>query len=78
MQFKKLVAAGTLAALMVGSSAAFAALSEFPRPFVTSDGVQSFVVVGAAAAPSDVVGAVDVAARLGGEVTTNVPVPGSV
>ena len=77
MQFKKLVAAGTLAALMVGSSAAFAALSEFPRPFVTSDGVQSFVVVGAAAAPSDVVGAVDIAARIGGSVTTDVSVPGA-
>ena len=77
MQFKKLVAAGTLAALMVGSSVSFAALSDFPRPFVTGDGVQSFVVVGAAAAPSDVVGAVDIAARLGGSVTTDVSVPGA-
>lgn len=76
MQFKKLVAAGTLAALMIGSSVSFAALSDFPRPFVTSDGVQSFVVVGAAAAPSDVVGAVDIAARLGGSVTTDVTVAG--
>lgn len=78
MQFKKLVAAGTLAALMAGSSVAFAALSDFPQPFVTGDGVQSFVVVGAAAAPDDVVGAVDLAARLGGSVTTDVVVPGAV
>lgn len=77
MQFKKLVAAGTLAALMVGSSVSFAALKDFPQPFVTGDGVQSFVVVGAAAAPSDVVGAVDIAARLGGSVTTDVSVPGA-
>ncbi len=77
MQFKKLVAAGTLGVLMAGSSVAFAALSDFPEPFVTSSGVQSFVVVGAAAAPSDVVGAVDLAARLGGEVTTDVTISGA-
>ncbi len=77
MQFKKLVAAGTLAAIMAGSSVAFAALSDFPTPFVTGDGVQSFVVVGAAADPSDVVGAVDLAARLGGSVTTDVFVSGA-
>ena len=77
MQFKKLVAAGALGLLMAGSSVAFAALSDFPAPFVTGDGVQSFVVVGAAAAPSDVVGAIDIAARLGGSVTTDVSVPGA-
>ena len=78
MQFKKIVAAGTLSALMMGASVGFAALSNFPSPFVTSSGVQSFVVVGAAAAPSDVVGAVDLAARLGGSVTTDVSVAGAV
>lgn len=77
MQFKKLIAAGTLAAIMAGSSVAFAALSDFPQPFVSGDGVQSFVVVGAAADPSDVVGAIDLAARLGGSVTTDVSVPGA-
>src|SRR3989338_1012754 len=77
MQFKKLVAAGTLAAIMVGSSVGFAALNTFPAPFVTSSGVQSFVVVGQAAMPDDVVGAVDLAARLGGSVTTDVAVPGA-
>jgi hypothetical protein len=72
MQYKKILAAGALAALMVGSSVAFAAtLADYPSPFVTSDGMQSLVVVGAVAAPSDVVGAVDVATRLGGEVTTD-------
>lgn len=71
MQFKKILAAGTLAAIMAGSSIAFAAtLADFPSPFVTEDGIQSLVVVGAAAAPSDVVGAIDIATRLGGEVTT--------
>src|SRR3989344_6541247 len=78
MQFKKIAAAGTLSALMMGASVGFAALSNFPSPFVTSSGVQSFVVVGAAAAPSDVVGAVDLAARLGGSVTTDVSVAGAV
>jgi len=77
MQFKKILAAGTLATVMGMSSFAFAALSDFPQPFVTGDGVQSFVVVGAAADPSDVVGGIDLAARLGGSVTTDVVVPGA-
>lgn len=72
MQYKKILAAGALAALMVGSSVAFAAtLADYPSPFVTTDGMQGLVVVGAVAAPSDVVGAIDVATRLGGEVTTD-------
>ena len=78
MQWKKIVAAGSLSFLMAGSTIALAQLENYPSPFVTSDGADVLVVVGASAAPSDVVGAVDVAARLGGEVTTNVPVPGSV
>ncbi|MBI4018383.1 MAG: hypothetical protein HY368_02140, partial [Candidatus Aenigmarchaeota archaeon] len=75
MQLKK-IAAGTLGLLMAGSTLAFAQLENLPAPFVGSEGVQSLVVVGAAAAPSDVVGAVDIAARWGGEVTTDVKVPG--
>lgn len=63
---------------MAGSTLAFAQLDRYPAPFVTSAGPDTLVVVGAAAAPSDVVGAVDLAARLGGEVTTDVPVPGTV
>lgn len=78
MQFKKLVAAGTLSALMLGATVGFAALKDYPAPFVTSSGVQSFVVVGATAAPGDVVGAIDLAARLGGSVTSDVAVPGAV
>jgi hypothetical protein len=72
MQLKKILAAGALAAIMAGSTVAFAAtLADFPSPFITGGNVQSLVVVGAAAAPSDVVGAIDVAARLGGESTTD-------
>jgi hypothetical protein len=72
MQFKKIVAAGAMAAIMIGATVGFAAtMADFPSPFVTSAGVQSLVVVGAAAAPSDVVGAIDIATRLGGEVTTD-------
>ncbi len=78
MQFKKLIAAGTLSAIMIGSTVGFAAIKDFPSPFVTASGVQSFVVVGAVAQPSDVIGAVDVAARLGGSVTTDVAVSGAV
>jgi hypothetical protein len=80
MQLKKIVGAGALAVLMAGSSIAFAAtLADYPQPYVTSDGASDFlVVVGAAAAPSDVVGAIDVAARLGSETFTNVAVGGSV
>lgn len=67
---------------MVGSTVAFAAdLSNFPAPFVSKDpGASNYlVVVGAAADPADVVGAIDIAARLGGEATTktSVPVSGS-
>jgi hypothetical protein len=78
MQFKKLVAAGTLAGIMIGATVGFAALSDYPAPFVTAAGVQSFVVVGAVAQPQDVVGSIDLAARLGGEVTTDVAVSGAV
>lgn len=74
----KLVAAGTLASLMIGASAAFAALDDYPAPFVDGSNVNTLVVVGASAAPSDVVGAIDIAARLGGEVTTDVSVAGTV
>ncbi|MEM7817310.1 MAG: S-layer protein [Candidatus Aenigmatarchaeota archaeon] len=68
MQLKRAIAAGALGALMAGSTLAFAAsLADFPAPFV-EDGASNFlVVVGEAAATSDVVGAIDLAARLGGE-----------
>ncbi len=57
---------------MAGSSIAFAAtLADYPKPFITTDGAADFlVVVGKTAATDDVVGAVDIAARLGGETGT--------
>ena len=78
MQIKKLLAAGALATLMAGSTIAFAAdMNTYPSPFVTSAGVDTLVVVGATAAPSDVVGAIDLATRLGGEVTTEKTIKGT-
>lgn len=70
MQLKKALAAGALGALMAGSTLAFAAsLSDFPAPFVQAGASNFLVVVGASAQVSDVVGAVDIAARLGGGYT---------
>jgi len=68
MQIKKALVAGALGALMAGSTIAFAAtsLTDYPKPFVDGSAVNTLVVVGALAQPSDVVGAVDIAARLGG------------
>ena len=80
MQFGKLgklVAAGTTAALLAGSTVAFAQLQNYPAPFVQGGNVDTVIVVGAAALPSDVVGAIDIAARLGGERTTDVVVSGT-
>lgn len=69
MQLRKIVSAGALATLMAGSSIAFAAtLADYPKPFVGTDGAPDFlVVVGKTAATEDVVGAIDLATRLGGE-----------
>jgi hypothetical protein len=75
MQLRKLgkiVGAGSLAMLMGASSFAFATLDSYPAPFVSGGTVQSLIVVGNLAAPSDVVGAIDIAARLGGESYTSV------
>lgn len=81
MQIKKALVAGALGALMAGSTVAFAAtsLSDYPKPFIDGASVNTLVVVGAAANPADVVGAVDVAARLGGSSVTkeSVSCPGS-
>lgn len=64
--------------LMAGSTIAFAQLQNLPTPFVDSDGnLEAIIVVGADAAPSDVVGAIDVAARFGGETFTSVSTSGS-
>ena len=81
MQIKKALVAGALGALMAGSTVAFAAtsLSDYPKPFVDGSSVNTLVVVGATAKTSDVVGAVDLAARLGGATVTRetVSCPGS-
>ncbi len=79
----KIVAAGALAGVMIGSSIGFAALDAYPAPFVTSAGPQLLIVVGsqgtdAAGLASDISGAIDIAARLGGEVTTEVAIAGTV
>ena len=78
MQWKKALAAGSIAALMAGSTVAFAqSLSNYPQPFVEDGSANFLVVVGASADPADVIGAVDVATRLGGSATQDVAVPGS-
>jgi len=91
MQFGKigkLVAAGSLASLMMGATIGFATLESYPSPFVTSAGVQSVIVVGSQATGAlsasdsvagiaqDIAGAINIAARLGSEVTTTVSAPG--
>ncbi|MBI4896126.1 MAG: S-layer protein [Candidatus Aenigmarchaeota archaeon] len=63
----KILAVGTLGAIMFASSISFAALKDFPEPFVKSGSLDSLVVVGSTAAPSDVVGAIDLAGRLGSQ-----------
>ena len=74
MQLKKIIAAGSMAALMTGSSIAFAALQDLPAPFVSAGSPQFLVVVGATAATDDVVGAIDVGTRFGGESTRELTV----
>ncbi len=68
MQIKKFVATG-LSALMAGATLAGGALAAtqlgaLPGALGTDGQLDAFVVVGADAAPSDVVGAIDVAANL--------------
>jgi S-layer like family, C-terminal region len=80
MQFGKigkLVAAGTIGAIMAGSTVAFAQLQNYPAPFVEAGSANTLVVVGATAQPSDVVGAIDLVVRLGGQATTDVVVSGT-
>ena len=66
-----------MAAVLMGSSVAIAQLQNYPSPFVAGGSANALVVVGKAAMPSDVVGAVDLAVRLGGEATTDVNVAGT-
>lgn len=74
----KIVGAGSLSALMALSTVGFATLDSYPQPFISGAGVpQALVVVGAVANPADVVGAIDLAARLGGEAYTMTSVSGA-
>lgn len=77
---KKIVALGT-GAVMLGATvmgAAAADLGDYPRGTFINDGVLSGkVVVGAAAASQDVIGALDIAASLQRAATTTVPVSGT-
>ena len=81
MQLKKILAAGAMGAVMIGSTIAMAAtasdLSNYPAPFISGGTANTLVVVGATAATADVVGAVDLAARLGGQTTTDYTCTGS-
>ncbi len=77
MQLRKAVAAGAMGLLMAGSTLAFAAtLADYPSPFVQDGQVNALIVVGADAATSDVVGAINLAAGLasvGKDSSVNVP-----
>ena len=54
---------------MLGATVAFpATLADYPAPFVQDGTINTLVVVGANAATADVVGAIDLASRLAGEV----------
>ena len=66
--------ASLLGAVLAGASIAFPALAasnytlgDYPKPFVTDGSTNFLIVVGANAKPIDVVGAIDIAARLGAE-----------
>ncbi|MFP4116574.1 MAG: S-layer protein [Candidatus Aenigmatarchaeota archaeon] len=72
MQIKKL-AASALGTLMAGASLAFpaaaASMEDLPAPFIEDGEADFSMVVGQDAAPSDVVGAIDVATTMGGQPT---------
>ena len=69
MQLRSVVralAAGAMASVAVaGTIAAAYTLADYPAPFVSDSTVNTLIVVGEDAHPSDVVGAIDLAARLG-------------
>ncbi|OYT43731.1 MAG: hypothetical protein B6U88_00035 [Candidatus Aenigmarchaeota archaeon ex4484_56] len=71
MQILKRLGAGFLGAVMTGASllvpAMAADLSAYPAPFVTDGTTNFLMVVGADASPADVVGAINIAVRLGAE-----------
>ena len=68
------VIAGTIGAVMAASTllvpvmaANTYSLSDYPQPFVTDGQTNMLIVVGADASPADVVGAINIAVRLGSE-----------
>jgi len=74
MKILKRIGAGFLGAVMVGASllvpAAIAenyTLADYPAPFVTDGSTDMLIVVGEKADPADVVGAINIAVRLGSE-----------
>jgi hypothetical protein len=70
MQLKRIVGAA-LSTLMAGVSlmapVLAADLADYPAPFVPNGTADFVIVVGSTADPADIVGAINVAARLGGE-----------
>lgn len=68
MNMKKMATAviGSLmmGATLLGPASAAVTLGDYPAPFATVDGVNSVIVVGASAATEDVVGAINVGAKL--------------
>lgn len=79
MQLKKAIVASATGLMLLSSALAFAAnLADLPQPFVTEAGeLNTLVVVGADAKVSDVIGAVNIAARLGSESTTTKTIAGT-
>ncbi|MFH1649553.1 MAG: S-layer protein [Candidatus Woesearchaeota archaeon] len=77
---KRIVALGVgatmLGATITGALAA-SSLSEYPAPFVTNGVFSGKLVVGANAASSDVIGAIDIAASLQESATVDVPTDGT-
>ncbi len=72
MEKIKRIGAGILGTIMTGASllapiAMGADLNDYPQPFVTDGNTNFLMVVGEDAEPSDVVGAINVAVRLGSE-----------
>ncbi len=74
------IGAGFIGAVMTGATllapAMAADLNDYPAPFVTDGTTDMLMVVGAAASPADVVGAINVAVRLGAEPGEDVAVSG--
>ena len=72
MNLKKVMAAGSMAAIMAGSSVGFAAdLSDFPAPFVSGGSAEFLAVYGANAKASDASGAFKIVNSIAGGSAAN-------